>query len=66
MYVENSECMIRSFSERKVSFTFKPEDYAAFMDENPMLRFTVMAMVSSGQTYAKQAVVAIEKYVSVI
>ena len=52
-----------SFLEQTVSFTFAPGEYAEFMDENPMLRFTVMAMMSSGQTYAKQVVVTIDKYV---
>ena len=55
--------MTPSLSEQKLSLKFKPEEYAAFMEENPLLRFTVMAMVSSGQSFAKQAVVAIDRYV---
>jgi len=47
--------------EQKFSLKFKPEEYAAFMEENPLLRFTVMAMVSSGQSFAKQTVVAIDR-----
>jgi len=45
--------------EQTVSITFNAEEYAGFAEENPMLRFTVMVMVSSGQSFAKQAVVAI-------
>ncbi|XP_065061896.1 hemocyte protein-glutamine gamma-glutamyltransferase-like isoform X2 [Rhopilema esculentum] len=47
--------------EETTKFSFTPAEYSGYMDENPMLRFTVMAIVSSGQTYAKQAVVTIEK-----
>ena len=48
-------------AEEILSFAFKPEEYVSFMKENPMLRFTFMAMVNSGQTYAKQVVVSIDE-----
>ena len=53
----------QSLLEQTVSITFNAEEYAGFAEENPMLRFTVMVMVSSGQSFAKQAVVAINGFV---
>eukprot|EP00794_Sanderia_malayensis_P004718 gene4718-5341_t len=41
---------IAAKKESEVKFTFEPSEYSAFMDENPMLRFTFMARVKSGQT----------------
>eukprot|EP00794_Sanderia_malayensis_P004709 gene4709-5330_t len=52
---------IAAKKESEVKFTFEPSEYSAFMDENPMLRFTFMARVKSGQTFANQASVSINK-----
>ena len=52
---------MHSFLESDAKFTFTPTEYSAHMDEDPMLRFTVMAKVSSGQTFVKQATVSINK-----